>query len=117
MEMRLKPLRDQVVVKCEPLQDETRNGIIILKHQQRIRAGEVLAVGVGHRNWKNGKTVPLAVKVGDRVAFFRENMETLHGKQLKDSIFELSEEHGADIAVLPESSLFGVIEKDTVVDA
>jgi co-chaperonin GroES (HSP10) len=114
--MRISPLRDFVLVKCDPIKDEVHNGIIILSHQQRVRHGEVLAVGPGTLT-KKGKLIPSDVKPGQRVAFFRENMETLNGKQLTATMHELSEEYGADVALVPESALFGEIDRDTKVTA
>ena len=117
MTTRLRPRNDQVVVKCEPLQEELRNGLIILPHQQRVRHVEVVAVGPGYTREKVRGYIPLFVKVGDRVAFFRENMETLNGKQISHSLYDISVQYGADVALLPESAILAVIDKDTVMDA
>ncbi len=115
--MRIRPLHDQVVVECEPLKEELYQGLLHLPHQQRVRHGRVIAVGPGYESYKNGKRTPLSVKIGQRVAFFRENMETLNGKQIANVLYEMSTELGKDIALLPESALFGEIDENTTVTA
>lgn len=113
--MRLRPLGEMVLVKCEPLEDETSTGVLILKHFQRVRHGEVLAVGPGRRHAKTDALIPTVIKPGQRVAFFRENMETLNGKQLSHVLYELGEEFGTDLAFIPESAIFGELDLQTKV--
>ena len=116
--MRIRPLNDQVLVKCEPLEEKNQGGIILLPHQQRVRHGEILAVGPGRWSWDTPKIrIPPDIKPGARVAFFRENMETLNGKKLVRAMQELSEKLGADLALIPESAILGEVDKDTEVSA
>lgn len=103
--MRVRPLHDQVLVKCEPLKDELYNGIIHMPHQQRVLHGEVLAVGPGRKNYSTGVPEPLDIRPGARVAFFRENRETLNGKQIVKAMQDLSDRLGVDVAIVPESAI------------
>jgi len=67
--MNIRPLYDRIVVKRIEERETTRNGIIIPDSaQEKPQEGEVLAVGRGKR-LKDGKLVPVDVKVGDRVLF------------------------------------------------
>lgn len=66
--MKIKPLRDQVLL--EPVKEEKNKGGIILPdtvQKERPEKGKVVAVGPG--KYENGKLVPLAVKKGDMVLF------------------------------------------------
>lgn len=116
--MRVRPLHDQVLVMCEPLKEEFYEGILVsMPHQQRVRHGRVIAVGPGVKSYRTGKYRPLDVGLGARVAFFRENMETLNGKQIVRAMQDLSDRLGADVALIPESSILGEVDKDTKVSA
>ncbi len=46
----------------------------------RVRTATVLRSGPGR--WDGNSRVPTSLGEGDRVAFFRENQETLQGKQI-----------------------------------
>lgn len=66
--MKIKPLRDQVVL--EPLREEKKKGGIILPEtveKDRPEKAKVVAVGPGKMD--NGKRVPLEIKKGDIVLF------------------------------------------------
>lgn len=66
--MRIKPLRDRVVL--EPVKEETKKGGIILPdtvHKERPEKGKVVAVGPG--KYMDGKLVPVGVKKGETVLF------------------------------------------------
>lgn len=67
--MKLKPLRDRVVVKRAQEREKTKGGIVIPETAKETPAeGEVIAVGTG-KLMENGSVKPLNVKVGDRVIF------------------------------------------------
>ena len=67
--MKLRPLADHVVVKPLEESDRTSGGIILPDTaKEKPTKGEVVAVGSG-RVLGNGRVVPLAVKVGDRVLY------------------------------------------------
>ena len=65
--MKIKPLGDRVLVKRLEEEEVKKGGIIIpdTAKEKPLRA-EVKAVGPGKRN-KEGKIIPLEVKVGDKV--------------------------------------------------
>jgi chaperonin GroES len=68
--MKVKPLQDRLVIK--PVEEElkTSGGIIVpdtVSKEKPVR-GEVIAVGPGKLD-KNGKRMPLDVKVGDKVLY------------------------------------------------
>lgn len=68
--MQIKPLADHVLI--EPLKEEqkTKTGILLPEtaEQERSEQGTVIAVGPGKKG-KDGKVVPMEVKVGDLVLF------------------------------------------------
>lgn len=84
------PKQDVVLVKLDPLKDETRAGIIILKDTtaQIVRTGTVLAVGPGRLSKKTGERVPVGVEPGERVAFLRWHLEHQQGKQITRRLLE-----------------------------
>ena len=64
--MTLKPLSDRVVVKMVELEETTKSGIILPgTAKEKPQVAEVVAVGPGAT--KDGKIVPMTVKVGDKV--------------------------------------------------
>ncbi len=64
--MTLKPLSDRVVVKMVELEETTKSGIILPgTAKEKPQVAEVVAVGPGAE--KDGKVVPMTVKVGDKV--------------------------------------------------
>ena len=66
--MKIKPLRDQVLL--EPLRQETKKGGIILPETaQKERPEQAKVVAVGPGKVVDGKLVPVAVKRGDIVLF------------------------------------------------
>ena len=67
--MKIRPLSDRLVVKRTQEEEKTKGGIIIPDTaKEKPLEGVVVAVGSG-KALKNGKTVPLAVKEGDKVLF------------------------------------------------
>ena len=67
--MKLKPLHDRILVTR--IEDKTqKKGDIVIPDsaKEKPMEGKVIAVGSG-RVQDDGKKVPLAVKVGDRVLF------------------------------------------------
>lgn len=68
-----------------------------------VRTGVVVAHGPGKSFSKEGKFVPIQVKVGERVAFFAGNMDTKQGKNLQAFVED-------DEALLPESAILFVLE-------
>lgn len=63
-----RPLNDRVLIKRLASEEKTASGIIIPDAaKEKAQTGKVIAVGQG-RTFE-GKTTPLAVKVGDVVYF------------------------------------------------
>ena len=68
--MKIRPLHDRVVVRRIEEQETVRGGIIIPDSaKEKPQEGEVVAVGKGKRNEKDGSLVALDVQVGDRILF------------------------------------------------
>jgi len=66
--MNIKPLSDRVVVKMVEADETTKGGIILTAAaKEKPQIAEVVAVGPGEYNAKEGTTVPMNVKVGQKV--------------------------------------------------
>lgn len=63
----LRPLDDRVLVKRDPTIKKIGRIIIPETHQKKTHKGVVVAVGPGAV--KNGKRIPMSVKVDDTVIF------------------------------------------------
>ncbi len=67
--MNIRPLHDRLLVKRLDSETETKGGLIIPDSaKEKPVQGEVIAVGAGKRD-KDGKTISMDVKKGDRVLF------------------------------------------------
>jgi chaperonin GroES len=67
--MKITPLHDRIVIKRFEAEGKTSGGILLPDSaKNKPQKGEVLAVGPGKQQ-KDGKVVPLQVKVGDVVLF------------------------------------------------
>jgi chaperonin GroES len=67
--MKIKPLNDRVLVLREDEEQKSAGGIIIPDTaKEKPQRGKVVAVGSGRKD-KEGKRIPLEVKVGDRILF------------------------------------------------
>jgi len=65
----LRPLHDRVLVKRLEEQDAKHGSLIIPDTaKEKPQEGKIIAVGTG-RVTDDGKTLPLAVKQGDRILF------------------------------------------------
>lgn len=64
--MNIKPLGDRVVIKMLESEETTKGGIILAgTAKEKPQMAEVLAIGPGAV--EDGKTIPMEVKVGDKV--------------------------------------------------
>ena len=64
--MTLKPLSNRVVIKFAEAEEKTQSGIILTASaQEKPQIAEIVAIGPGAI--VDGKTVPMSVKVGERV--------------------------------------------------
>jgi chaperonin GroES len=94
--MKMKPLGDRVVIKPSPAEEKTKGGIILPDTaKEKPVVGEVVAVGPGKKS-DDGKTVPMELKVGDKV---------LYGKY---SGTEVTVE-GQEYLIMRESDIFAVV--------
>ena len=96
--MSFKPLRDRIAVERVSEEEKSKGGIIIPDTaREKPSEGKVVAVGPGTRN-KDGKLVPLDVKVGDRVLFGKWS-----GTEVTID--------GDKILIMQESDILGVVTK------
>ncbi len=96
MSINLKPLADRVVVRPLEAEEKTAGGLYIPDTaKEKPQQGEVMAVGPG-KVADDGKSIPMEVKVGDKV---------LYGK------YSGTEVHvGADdYLIMRESDIFAII--------
>lgn len=93
---KFRPLHDRVLVKRIEEKEKTIGGIIIPDTaKEKPMEGEVVAVGQGSIN-DSGNTLPLTVKVGDRILFGKWS-----GTEVKlDSV---------DYIVMKESDIMGIL--------
>ena len=96
--MKIRPLRDRVLVKRVEEEQKTKGGIIIPDSaKEKPIEGEVIAVGNG-KVQEDGKVRPLDIKKGDRILF---------GKYAGTEVKIENVEH----LILREEDILGVIEK------
>ncbi|MEW6132738.1 MAG: co-chaperone GroES [Pseudomonadota bacterium] len=96
--MKIRPLHDRIIVKRMEEERKTASGIVIPDSAaEKPDQGEVIAVGPGKKD-DSGKTIPMDVKVGDRVLF---------GKYAGQSV----KIEGEEVLVMREEDVMGVIEK------
>lgn len=67
--MTVKPLADRVLVKAIETAEVKKGGIIIPDTaKEKPMQGQVIEVGTG-RQTEEGKTIPMAVKKGDKILY------------------------------------------------
>ena len=67
--LKLRPLGEHVIVQRLGSAEKTKSGLYLPDSaQEKPQEGKVIAIGSG-KTLKSGKTVPLAVKPGDRIIF------------------------------------------------
>ena len=67
--LKLKPIGDRVIVQRLGSAEKSRGGLYLPDSaQEKPQEGKVIAVGSG-KTLKNGKTIPLSVKPGDKIIF------------------------------------------------
>ena len=95
--MKLNPMHDRVAIRLVEPETTTSSGIVIPDNaKEKPSTGDVVAVGSGHR-LESGKTVPLTVKVGDRVLFGK-----FAGQHVKVN--------GQEYTILKEEDIFAIVE-------
>ena len=94
--MKMKPLADRVVIKPSEAEEKPRGGIILPDTaKEKPVIGEVVAVGPGKVS-DEGKTVPMEVKVGDKV---------LYGKYSGTEVTVEGEEY----LIMREADIFAIV--------
>jgi chaperonin GroES len=95
--MKIRPLQDRILVKRLEGEETTKGGIIIPDTaKEKPSEGNVVAVGKG-KVLENGTTMPLDVKVGDKVLFSKYS-----GSDVKIE--------GEDYMIMREDDILGIIE-------
>ena len=99
--MRLRPLRDCVLVRRTEPETRTIGGIFIPDAvQEKPVEGEIVAVGPGARG-KDGELVPIAVNDGDRVLFNKWS-----GTAIKLG--------GEELLIMTQDEIMGVFDRAVV---
>ena len=94
--MKIKPMGDRVVIKPAPAEEKTKGGIILPDTaKEKPVVGEVVAVGSGRKS-DDGKTIPMEVKVGDKV---------LYGKYSGTEVTV----DGQELLIMRESDIFAIV--------
>ncbi len=94
--MTLKPLSDRVVTKMVEAEETTKSGIILAgTAKEKPQIAEVIAVGPGEV--QDGKTIPMTVKVGDKVI-----MSKYSGTEIKID--------GTEYVIVRQSDILAIVE-------
>ena len=97
LKTKLRPLHDRVLIKRLEEQDEKHGSIIIPDSaKEKPQEGQVIAVGTG-RVTEDGKTLPLAVKAGDRILFGKWS-----GSEVKID--------GEELLIMKEDDILGILD-------
>lgn len=76
--MNLKPLGDRVIIKQDEAEEKTASGLYLASEaKEKPQTGVVLAVGEGKLD-KDGKLIPMPVKVGDKVLYGKYGGTEVH---------------------------------------
>ena len=95
--MKIRPLLDRVVVKRKEEERTTASGIVIPDSAaEKPAEGVILAIGTGKKD-DNGKSIPLDVKVGDKVLF-----KSYGGTPVKVD--------GEELLVMTEDDILAIVE-------
>ncbi len=96
-ELGVRPLHDRILVRRMEEETKTAGGLFIPDTaKEKPQRGEIVATGKG-RITEDGKTLPLEVKVGDKVLFAK-----YAGTELKFS--------GEEFLMMREEDILGVVQ-------
>lgn len=96
--MKIRPLRDRIIVRRLEEATKTKGGIIIPDSaKEKPQEGEIVAVGTG-KLLDDGRIVPLEVKQGDRILFGKYS-----GNEVKVD--------GEDLLMMKEEDVLGIVGK------
>lgn len=94
--LNLRPLGNRVIAERAEGAEQTKSGLYVPDSaQEKPQEALIMAVGNG-KTLKNGKVVPVSVKVGDRVLFGKYS-----GSEIKVD--------GNDYLILDEDEILGVL--------
>jgi chaperonin GroES len=97
LKIKMRPLHDRVLIRRLEEQDEKHGSIIIPDSaKEKPQEGKVIAVGTG-RVTEEGKTLPLAVKVGDRILFGKYSGSEVNIDQ-------------EELLIMKEGDILGILE-------
>ena len=68
----LRPIDARVIVEKKVKQEQTESGIFLpdsVDEQAQVVEGDVVAVGPGSRSMMNGESMPMDIKVGDKILY------------------------------------------------
>ena len=95
--MKLRPLKDRILVQRVKEEEKTKGGIIIPDTaKEKPVEGRVIAAGIGKLS-EEGKRIALEVKTGDRILFGKYS-----GNEIKIE--------GEEYLIMREDDVLGVIE-------
>lgn len=96
-EVSVRPLHDRLLVRRTAEEEKTAGGLFIPDTaKEKPSKGEIIACGKG-RVTEDGKTLPLEVKVGDRVLFGKYS-----GTELKID--------GQEYIMMREEDILGIVQ-------
>lgn len=96
-EISVRPLHDRILVRRTAEEDKTAGGLFIPDTaKEKPQKGEIIACGKG-RVTEDGKTLPLEVKIGDRVLFGKYS-----GTELKID--------GQEYLMMREEDILGIVQ-------
>jgi co-chaperonin GroES (HSP10) len=93
-----RPLQDYVLVALDPL-PKTMGSLFLpdgASAAERVRTATVIRTGPGRWSRDGRRRLPLGVESGERVAFFRENLEHQQGKTTQHVLRDL----GGDLGLI-----------------
>jgi chaperonin GroES len=94
--LNIKTLADRVIIKPAEAEEKTKGGIILPDTaKEKPIEGSIVAVGAG-RVTEDGKSVPMNLKVGDKV---------LYGKYSGTEI----KVEGEEYLIMRESDIYGIV--------
>lgn len=95
--LKIRPLRDRIIVKRLEVEEKSNGGIIIPDSaKEKPQEGEVVVIGSG-RLADDGKLIPVDLKVGDKILFSK-----YFGIEIKLD--------GSDYLILREDDVSAVLE-------
>ena len=98
--MKLRPLRDQVLVRRFESETTSSGGIVLPGKAEKTNRGEVVATGAGRID-NNGNLIELVVKMGDKVVF--------SGYHSDSNTIKID---GVEHVLMSESDILAVIESE-----